>query len=91
MQTSERAVPQAGETALPAPHVEAVQAEAAARDELASFAGKWAGSVYQSSPFFGELRRHLDAYRDAIEARVLAEGADRGSEPATNGHGTDGR
>jgi len=48
----------------------AMQTESEARDRLAEFAGAWAGSVYQSSPFFGDLRNYLDAYRDAIEARV---------------------
>ena len=52
---------------------EAMQTESDARDRLAEFAGAWAGSVYQSSPFFGELRRHLDAYRDAVQARVESE------------------
>ena len=53
--------------------VEAMQTESDARDRLAEFAGAWAGSVYQSSPFFGELRGHLDAYRTAIEARVESQ------------------
>ena len=52
---------------------EARLAESDARDRLAAFAGAWAGSVYQSSPFFGELRGHLDAYRDAIQARVESQ------------------
>ena len=55
------------------PLAEALRTESDARDRLAEFAGAWAGSVYQSSPFFGELRGHLDAYRAAIETRVESQ------------------
>ncbi len=55
----------------PAP--KARELEATARDDLAAFAAAWAGSVYSSSPFFSDLRQHLDGYRDAVEARVRRE------------------
>ena len=52
---------------------EAMQMESDARDRLAEFAGAWAGSVYESSPFFGKLRGQLDAYRAAIEVRIESQ------------------
>ena len=58
---------------LSEPLLGAREYEATARDELAAFAAAWAGSVYSGSPFFSDLRRHLDGYRDAVEARVRGE------------------